>query len=555
MRRLFFATAISLASTVSVSAGDAALIIGIEDYDALNDLRRGDEITEQAGTLQRQGFDVFSDSVPEGDDLFDALSAFEDAASDADRLLVALAGRFVHTENETYFLPADARPGALSDVARTALPLSQIMSILSQTPGRAILAISSDDLTGDFGPLLQIGVGDLDLPQGTTLVTGPPRSVAQAIQRLARPGENIANLSNSRSVQLGGFFMDGLTFIDEETVAIAPQPSAPAPATTDRRADILAWRQADAADTIEAYQAYIDTFPDGQFTTMATSRIEAMTDTPEARAERAEQALELDRDQRREIQRDLTLLDFNTRGIDGIFGRGTRAAITAWQRTNNITETGYLDRDQITRLDAQAERRAAELEAEAEQRREERLAEDLAFWEETGAQDDEAGLRAYLNRFPDGEFAEVAQARLDTIERSKRAETDARDRQLWDEARLDDTAQSYNDYLILAPNGAFREEAQNRIAELSRQSQQTDRQRQAIQEENALNLTPNTRRAIESRLDRLGLKPGSVDGVFDDDTRRAIRRYQAARDLEQTGYLSEAFVVRILADSVRSIFR
>ena len=83
MRHLFFATAITLASTVSVSAGDAALIIGIEDYDALNDLRRGDEIADQAGTLQRQGFDVFSDTAPEQDDLFDTLSAFEDAASDA----------------------------------------------------------------------------------------------------------------------------------------------------------------------------------------------------------------------------------------------------------------------------------------------------------------------------------------------------------------------------------------------------------------------------------------------------------------------------------------
>ena len=553
MRHLFFATAITLASTATVSAGDAAMFIGIEDYSSLNDLRRGDEVTQQAGAFQRQGFDVISSNDAERDDMFDALSAFENAASDADRLLVVLAGRFAHTDNETYLLPSDARPGALSAVARRALPLSQIMSILSQTPGRSVLAISSDDLTGDFGPLLRIGLGDIDLPQGTTLLTGPPRAVAQAIQRLARPGENLANLKNSRSVQLGGFFMDGQAFIDEQATDATPAPTNPS--ANDRRADILAWRQADAADTIEAYEAYINAFPDGQFRAMATGRIEAMTDTPEARAERAEQALELNRDQRREIQRDLSLLEFNTRGIDGIFGRGTRAAITAWQRTNNVPESGFLDRDQITRLDAQAERRAAELEAEAERRREERLEQDLAFWEETGARDDEAGLRAYLNRFPDGEFAEVAQTRLETIERRKRAETNARDRQLWDEARIEDTARAYSDYLALAPDGAFREEAQDRIAELSREAQQTDRQRRAIQEENALNLNANTRRSIESRMDRLGLKPGRVDGVFDDDSRRAIRRYQAARNLDQTGYITEEFVVRILADSVRSIFR
>ena len=64
----------------------------------------------------------------------------------------------------------------------------------------------------------------------------------------------------------------------------------------------------------------------------------------------------------------MTLLDYNTRGIDGIFGRGTRAAISSWQTANSTDVTGFLNTDQITRLDAQAERRAAELEAEAERR-------------------------------------------------------------------------------------------------------------------------------------------------------------------------------------------
>ena len=59
----------------------------------------------------------------------------------------------------------------------------------------------------------------------------------------------------------------------------------------------------------------------------------------------------------------------------------------------------------------------------------------------------------------------------------------------------------------------------------------------------------------ESRLESLGLRPGQVDGVLDDDSRRAIRRYQSARNLPETGYLSEAVVVQLLADSVRQIFR
>ncbi|MCB2138131.1 MAG: peptidoglycan-binding protein, partial [Rhodobacteraceae bacterium] len=68
--------------------------------------------------------------------------------------------------------------------------------------------------------------------------------------------------------------------------------------------------------------------------------------------------------------------------------------------------------------------------------------------------------------------------------------------------------------------------------------------------ENALGLNGFFRQAIEKRLSNLGLKPGRVDGTFDDDTRRAIRRYQEARGMEVTGYLTQAAVVRLLAEGL-----
>ena len=54
------------------------------------------------------------------------------------------------------------------------------------------------------------------------------------------------------------------------------------------------------------------------------------------------------------------------------------------------------------------------------------------------------------------------------------------------------------------------------------------------------------RRLVENRLASLGLDPGPVDGEFDDDTRRALRRYQEARGLNVTGYVNQATMVRIL---------
>ena len=104
-------------------------------------------------------------------------------------------------------------------------------------------------------------------------------------------------------------------------------------------------------------------------------------------------------------------------------------------------------------------------------------------------------------------------------------------------------------------DGAFRAEAVARIEALEEERQNSAENQQAIRAEQSLYLSPRTRQIVEARLNGLGLKPGPVDGVFDDDTRRAIRRYQSARNMPETGYLSEGVVVQLLADTVRQIFR
>jgi peptidoglycan hydrolase-like protein with peptidoglycan-binding domain len=100
------------------------------------------------------------------------------------------------------------------------------------------------------------------------------------------------------------------------------------------------------------------------------------------------------------------------------------------------------------------------------------------------------------------------------------------------------------------PEGAFVTEANARISELDFARRNAAALQAAERNEQRLGLNDGTRRLVEDRLMRLGLQPGPVDGVFDDKTRRAIRRYQDARRLQKTGYLNQATVVRLLADSV-----
>ena len=141
------------------------------------------------------------------------------------------------------------------------------------------------------------------------------------------------------------------------------------------------------------------------------------------------------------------------------------------------------------------------------------------------------------------------------IEDQKRANASALDRQRWDVAVRRDTIEGYEEYLQTDQNGGFREEALSRLEELENARANSGALQAAVRAEQSLNLSPRTRQIVEARLNGLGLKPGKVDGVFDDNTRRAIRRYQAARKMDETGYLSEAVVVQLLADTVRQIFK
>jgi len=544
MRLIFWIAACAALLVQPVSAQSVGLLVGNEEYQTLPDVDRGTRISRAVSDLTRGGVQVEYLEDANLATITGALEIFGQQVVQAESALVVLSGRFVSSKTETYFFPTDTDIGPLATMHLRALPLSSVFALLAQKPGRGILVLATDDRQVDLGRNVTLGVTDLDIPQGVTVLFGDPRRTTDVVEdHLSQPGRPFIGAARQERVRVMGYAPDTLVFLDGQT----PPPQT----ANNRMQDIFNWRAASRVNTVEAYEGYIEAHPSGEFVDMAEARIAAMIDTPEARAERTEQALDLNRDARRSIQRNLSLLGFNTRGIDGIFGRGTRGAISEWQRAERFDTTGYLTREQIALLDEQAQRRAAELEVEAEERRQQQMAADIEFWNQTGANGDEAGLRAYLKRFPDGEFAELASERLTVIEDRKRERANRVDRQLWDQARSQDTANAYERYLVDSPGGAFRDEAQARIVSLQREQEFSA----AAQTEAAMNLSTGTRRVIEDRLDRLGLRPGRVDGTFDENTRRAIRRYQAARKLPQSGYVSDQMMVQLMADTVLQIFR
>lgn len=553
MKTLLRCTLATLALAGTAQAQSDALIVGNGSYSVLDRLTGASGVLAATSPLEREGFAVVQLGEATATQMRAGLGRFiAGLDGQTERVAVILSGRFVHSASDSYLLPVGMEepltPGA---VFAEALPLSVVLGLLADYPGAALLVLGEGDSDALDLPFLRAGAGVLDAPQGVSVIRGAPEAVSRLAQRdLAVPDRPLLARARAAGLEVSGYAPEGWhllpTAVEQDTDSTITSPAPVQPS----RADEQLWQSVSARDTLEGYRTYLDTFPEGDRANAARQRIRAIEAEPERDQRLAEEALTLSRDARREIQRNLSLLDYDTRGIDGIFGPGTRGAITAWQDRNGFAASGYLDREQITRIAAQAERRAAELEEDARQRQAELERLDRAYWEETGARGDLPGLRAYLDRYPDGVFAEVANERLEAIEAERREQAAGRDRDAWDQAQDAGSLSAYRRYLEDFPNGAFAEQARGRIEDLQRSDGDRERMARAEAQEAALNLNAGARRIAEDRLRALGLKPGEVDGVFDGKTRRAIRRYQEARSLSVTGYLDQATVVRLLADSL-----
>lgn len=556
MRQLLLSTALALLPGLALAEG-LALVLGVERYEELDRINRGADLARATDGIAALGLAVIALPNGRADTTAAALASFAEAAvAEPERIIVALAGQFATDGSRTWLLTAEAADPGLLTMGETAVSVDSLLTVLAGAPGQALLLIGTEEPGEPYDPWLRPGIGDLVIPPGVTVLTGRPRDIAgfMAVELAEPEGDLMALAAENGDLVITGFAPRRLVFMPPEPVA-APTP----PPVTDTAAEDALWQGAVALDSVAAYRNYLSRYPLGRFADQAEEAIAAILAEPNREARLLEEALNLTRDQRRAIQRNLATLAFDPRGIDGVFGNNTRRAIANWQQQNGYAQTSYLNREQISRLDAQAARRAAEQEAEAARQAAEAQRLDRAYWDETGSRGDEPGLRAYLQRYPRGLFAALATDQLAAIEAERQARAQAQERADWDQARARDTIQAYRAYLQAYPRGRFVEQAQARITELTApaptpippvvEEEEDGATARARAVEQALNLNGLTARLIESRLEQMDLNPGAVDGQFDEQTRRAIRRFQGQAGAPMTGYLDEQTLVLILAQA------
>ena len=531
MLRVILVLAFGLLPAPAVAqGGDLALLLANDRYE---NQRRGNgaaAVLDALPRLEAAGFEADLATDLAAAPMRAALAALDGriGSENPERVIIVFAGHTLHGDQGAWLMGVEAGNENLLSVDAVGLRLDALLAVAGRVQGGAIVAIGDLSYPSRPGPGLQPGLGPVSVPQGVSLIRGAPDQVARVLERLMVPGTNLrAAVAAGRNVRLDGFDPPWLSFL--------PDGHAPV-----ENADRRAWAEAREAGSVEGFRAYLAAFPQGLFADQARAEITALETTPE----RIEEALGLTRDERRAVQRHLALLGFDPRGIDGIFGPGSRRAITAWQTREGYEATGFMDRDQVFRLAAQAARRAAEIEEEERARQAEQERRDRAWWRDTGAGQDETGLRAYLDRYPQGIFSSLARERLADIAAERESARAAQDRADWEAARAADTPDAWRAYLDAWPEGDFASAARQRLAALERPPGPAPDDAVIIDAEPAeieaaLALPRLTRLLVEQRLAMMGYPPGRVDGDFDRDTRRAIARFQREYGLPETGFLSE----------------
>lgn len=147
--------------------------------------------------------------------------------------------------------------------------------------------------------------------------------------------------------------------------AAAALPAAtPAALQAPQMLEMKLWEAAERSGQPEDYRAYLEANPNGYFAQVARNRLARAvpasasrgTEAPgEAATAATEASLSLSQRERTEVQQRLKALGFDPGGASGTFGPGTRRALTNWQKTRGLPESGFLSQAQRGALWEQSE--------------------------------------------------------------------------------------------------------------------------------------------------------------------------------------------------------
>ncbi|WP_316158529.1 MULTISPECIES: caspase family protein [unclassified Bradyrhizobium] len=354
-----------------------------------------------AATLRNVGFDVVEGTNLTRDKMTEKLLDFGRKAQGADIAVFYYAGHGIAIAGTNYLLPVDADLKSEMDVK-----LGSAINIdvtLDQTMGDAKVKLVFLDACRDnpFAAKIksnsptrsvsvQTGLAEMKSGEGTLIAfaTGPGQTALDGeaganspftralISHIAQPGIEIQQAMTAVRAQVneetskgqlpwGHTNLIGAVYLNPAAAPAATAATAgttPAVATatvTAGEAELEFWRSVKDSNKPEELNAYLATYPNGQFKSLAMARIAAIESgaintatrnvakgvDPATYTEEGSQVSEdqigLDKTKRRDVQRRLTGLGFDTK-MTGVFDDQTRGVMKRWQAARGYPSTGFL---------------------------------------------------------------------------------------------------------------------------------------------------------------------------------------------------------------------
>lgn len=351
-----------------------------------------------ASVLRNVGFEVVEGTNLTRDKMTERLLEFGKKAQGADVAVFFYAGHGIAISGTNYLLPVDADIKSEMDVKLGSainidLTLDQTMGdakvklvfldacrdnpfaakIKSNSPTRSVSVQSGlAEMKSGEGTLIAFATGPgqtaLDGQEGTNSpftraliahITSPGVEIQQAMTEVRA---QVNEETNKGQLPWGHTNLIGSVYLNP---AAAPAASSSAPAAVASTAgasdvELEFWRSVKELNKPEELNAYVTSYPNGQFKSLALARIASLKDgastatrnltagiDPATFTEEASQTTEdqigLDKGQRRDVQRRLTGLGFDTK-VTGKFDVATRAVIIRWQAARGYPKSGFLNK-------------------------------------------------------------------------------------------------------------------------------------------------------------------------------------------------------------------
>ena len=352
-----------------------------------------------AKLLRNVGFDVVEGANLTRDKMTERLLEFGKKAEGADVALFFYAGHGIAVNGTNYLLPVDANLKSEMDVK-----LGSAINVdvtLEQTMADAKVKLVFLDACRDNPFAAKIrsakvtrsvsvasGLAEMKSGEGTLIAfaTSPGQTALDGengtnspftralLANIATPGVEIQQAmtkvraqvneeTNKNQLPWGHTNLIGTVYLNPAPVAagaVAEAPNTPAvTAGPASEVELEFWRSIKDSNKPEELNAYLTNYPNGTFKSLALTRIASLQDGPstttrnlsaavdpatftEESSQVTEDQLGLDKAQRRDVQRRLTGVGFDTR-VTGKFDDATRAVIMRWQAARGYPRTGFLN--------------------------------------------------------------------------------------------------------------------------------------------------------------------------------------------------------------------